>query len=576
MANFAPLKNRLLAGLDENLEVFDLRGRVLDYGAGSADVIRHVLAGRRFEEGVAYDPSYTASDLEAGSRMEGMRLACGLEEVGSGFDLALLFDVIEHLPEPEAALREVHSRVVDNGWLVATVPYNAREWGEDDEFYGHLRRLSREGVINLFERSGWDVIRVLDPSFPTFWLMRRAYLLASGLIGGLREGTEEKTESDIQRSLASSRKKAWDNLSNVPERMAAQLLPWKMLRRFDLYFESLFLGFELFVVCQRRQARAQCETCGYGLYSNGAFFDRYSLQVCGYCSSERILPGKHISPAHARDKILPAPVESLRSWLRPLRVRSLAKLPVPERSVLEFGSGNGRLLQAFRDRGWRTLGLVSSERVAARVPEGAGPVEVGGLDSIRESRFGLLSLFHMIESSDDLDRTFEEVDRLLLPGGYLALEYPNGRSLLRRVFGWRWFGYDPPNHRLVNNPVALADRLGLSNYRMVAQSYFSPEYSFLSFAQTIANVLLPFHRDALFGMLLGRRLGVLEGVLAVLTGIMAIILLPLFAIYQPIASALGGGCIVRQVFKKGDFGTASDPEGVVGPGSTREGGPLGV
>lgn len=558
MANFAPLKNRLLAGLDENLEVFDLRGRVLDYGAGSADVIRHVLAGRRFEEGVAYDPSYTAADVEAGSRLEGLRLARGLEEVGSGFDLALLFDVIEHLPEPEAALREVHARVAVDGWLVATVPYNAREWGEDDEFYGHLRRLSRAGVINLFERSGWNVVRVLDPSFPTFWLLRRAYLLASRLTSGLRGATEPKVASDIERSLASSKRNAWDDLSKVPERMASQLLPWNVLRRFDLYFESLFLGFELFVVCQKREGNAQCETCGYGLYSNGAFFHRYSSQVCRYCGSERLLPREHLSPAHAREKILPAPIERLRSGLRPLRVRSLAKLPVPDRSILEFGSGNGRLLQAFRDRGWRTLGLVSSERVAALVPEEAGPVEVGTLQSVGGPGFGLLSLFHMIESADDLDRTFQEADRLLLPGGYLVLEYPNSRSLLRRVFGWRWFGYDPPHHRLVNNPVSLADRLGLANYRMVAQSHFSVEYSFLSFAQTIANVLLPFQRDAFFGMLLGRRQGSLEKFLAVLTAVLAVFLLPLFAIYQPLASALGRGCIVRQVFKKGDLVARSE------------------
>ncbi len=52
---------------------------------------------------------------------------------------------------------------------------------------------------------------------------------------------------------------------------------------------AIFLGFELFLVCQRREKAPTCEVCEQSVYSSGRFFDRFSLQVCRYCGSEKVL-----------------------------------------------------------------------------------------------------------------------------------------------------------------------------------------------------------------------------------------------------------------------------------------------
>ncbi len=57
-----------------------------------------------------------------------------------GFDVAGLFDVIEHLDDPRAALRDALALMRDGGWLVGTVPALMRLWSRVDVQAGHRRR----------------------------------------------------------------------------------------------------------------------------------------------------------------------------------------------------------------------------------------------------------------------------------------------------------------------------------------------------------------------------------------------------------------------------------------------------
>jgi 2-polyprenyl-3-methyl-5-hydroxy-6-metoxy-1,4-benzoquinol methylase len=196
--------------------------------------------------------------------------------------------------------------------------------------------------------------------------------------------------------------------------------------------------------------------------------------------------------------------------------------------------------------------VLSPEMAEAAKKLGADVMLADVLDVPLERQFGIVTLFHVIEHVRNLRLALDHLDKLLLPGGYLILEYPNGRSLLKRVFQRRWFGYDPPYHRLQINPRILADNMGLRNYRLIGESHFSLEYSFFIFAQTMANALLPFQRDALYRLLQRRDLTMIERWSAYVTVLILVVSAPLFLIYQPIASLLRMGCIVRQIFKKTD------------------------
>lgn len=557
MANFAPMRDRLLYVLRANLELFGIGGRFLDYGSGPGDVARFLLTDCGLTSGWAYDPAL--EDAELGTHAVGGGVLVGtrsLADVDDEVDLGILFDVVEHVPDAAATLRELRSKVRDGGWLAMTVPYNAHEWGADDDFYGHLRRLSRRGAITLLEQNGWNVIRVLDPTFPTMWLIRRAYLTMRRFGGGALglKPEHEAGATDLERSFRSPRHKPWNPTAELPVQLVTNLVPWNVVRGLDLYFESLFWGFELFILAQKRSDEALCEVCRHGRYSFHRFFDHYSLQKCAYCGSEKILPEIATYVPRSEQKRLGPTLRGILARVRERRARRIAKLDVPERSLLDVGAGGAELAAALAGLGWSVRGSSASEQ-DANVARAAGiEVVVAEASSLPEDRsYGVVSLFHVVEHTADLSRTLEKLDRLVKPGGYLVLEYPNGRSLLKALLGWRWFGYDPPFHRLQVNPTVLADRLGLENYRLIDEQHFSLEYSFFVFAQSIVNALMPFQRDALYRWLCGRSSGAFERVCAAVSVPLFVLLLPLFLLYQPIAALLHRGCVVRQVFKKTDI-----------------------
>jgi SAM-dependent methyltransferase len=96
---------------------------------------------------------------------------------GERFDAILFADVLEHLRNPAVLLRRVRPFVAEGGVVVASIPnvahasvrlallggsFRYREQGLLDET--HLRFFTREGVLDLFESSGYLITR---------WLRRR-------------------------------------------------------------------------------------------------------------------------------------------------------------------------------------------------------------------------------------------------------------------------------------------------------------------------------------------------------------------------------------------------------------------
>lgn len=72
---------------------------------------------------------------------------------GGGFDAVGLFDVVEHLDNPEIVLRACASLLRPGGVLVGTVPALSLLWSDYDVFAGHRLRFDRGGVRSLFARA---------------------------------------------------------------------------------------------------------------------------------------------------------------------------------------------------------------------------------------------------------------------------------------------------------------------------------------------------------------------------------------------------------------------------------------
>ena len=85
------------------------------------------------------------------------------------FDLVTAIDVLEHMPDDLAGLREIHRVLRPGGFVVLTVPAFQVLWGEHDELYGHYRRYRTQQVRALLEATRFEV-RTLSYFQPLYFL----------------------------------------------------------------------------------------------------------------------------------------------------------------------------------------------------------------------------------------------------------------------------------------------------------------------------------------------------------------------------------------------------------------------
>ncbi len=130
------------------------RARILDAGCGSG---RNMVELARHGEVVGIELSPTsvrlAREREAGEVLEGSLLDIAVEE--GSFDLTVSLDVIEHLEEDVAALRELRRVTKPGGALLVTVPAYQWLWSGHDEINHHHRRYNRRTLLAAAEQAGW-------------------------------------------------------------------------------------------------------------------------------------------------------------------------------------------------------------------------------------------------------------------------------------------------------------------------------------------------------------------------------------------------------------------------------------
>jgi SAM-dependent methyltransferase len=76
------------------------------------------------------------------------------------FDVAGAFDVIEHIEDDQAVLRELCAALAPGGGLLLTVPQHPALWSEYDVHAGHVRRYRRAELRAKVAGAGLEVVRM--------------------------------------------------------------------------------------------------------------------------------------------------------------------------------------------------------------------------------------------------------------------------------------------------------------------------------------------------------------------------------------------------------------------------------
>ncbi|HST32696.1 MAG TPA: class I SAM-dependent methyltransferase [Solirubrobacteraceae bacterium] len=205
-------RRKVLERVVEDLRL-PARARILDAGCGSGrnmvELARHgtVTGIELADASVSLARERGMGEVIAGSVLE-------MPFEADSFDLAASLDVIEHLEDDLAALRELRRVVAPGGSLLVTVPAYQWLWSGHDEINHHFRRYTRRSLQRAGEEAGWHqvrttyfnslllpaaiMLRVLDrfsrkttessldlwvPPQPLNWLLERPLQLEAAMIG---------------------------------------------------------------------------------------------------------------------------------------------------------------------------------------------------------------------------------------------------------------------------------------------------------------------------------------------------------------------------------------------------------
>ncbi len=129
---------------------------VLDVGAGDAYFARRLAASLAPGSLVtAWDSAYSVADL-ASLHAEGAgRLVATAARPAGTFDVALLLDVLEHVEDDAAFLRDVAANLVrPGGALLVSVPTWPALFSDHDVALGHHRRYRPRDAASLLRAAG--------------------------------------------------------------------------------------------------------------------------------------------------------------------------------------------------------------------------------------------------------------------------------------------------------------------------------------------------------------------------------------------------------------------------------------
>jgi SAM-dependent methyltransferase len=129
-------------------------GTIIDFGAGTGTFARRLAAIERRVICVEAD-----SALRAGLAGEGFASYSALDELAAeGADYIYSLNVLEHIADDLAALRQLRSRLRAGGRLLLYVPAFPCLFSSMDRAVGHFRRYRRRPLIGLVSGAGFDVM----------------------------------------------------------------------------------------------------------------------------------------------------------------------------------------------------------------------------------------------------------------------------------------------------------------------------------------------------------------------------------------------------------------------------------
>tara|TARA_B100001989_G_C24550023_1_gene473748 strand:+ start:4371 stop:5096 length:726 start_codon:yes stop_codon:yes gene_type:complete len=204
---------------------------VLDVGAGSGIFSRQLLDHNMAGSAVCVDPNYEA-ESEEDQNGKSIKFVKSIDKTTQ--DLILMMDVLEHVPDDVALLKEYADTMDVGGKVLITVPAFQFMWSGHDVFLEHYRRYTIEMMENTIKGAGLKPIKsryFFGSLFPVVAAIRltKKMLFEKGKIEGKSE------------------------LKLYPDWMNQSLIAVHDLERLSIFKMNKLFGLSVFCLCEKKE-----------------------------------------------------------------------------------------------------------------------------------------------------------------------------------------------------------------------------------------------------------------------------------------------------------------------------------
>lgn len=168
--------------------------RVLEIGAGTGNLSMHLMP-RSVYWATDLNRHYLDYLLKLRATRPYMRVAFtdaadpATFPTGQSFDTVVCLNVVEHIQDDIAALRNIRGVLADRGRAIVLVPHGPWLFGTLDEVLGHFRRYTSDELASVCAEAGFRVEGILKfnkPGVPAWWFNARVLRRKTFGLGQIR------------------------------------------------------------------------------------------------------------------------------------------------------------------------------------------------------------------------------------------------------------------------------------------------------------------------------------------------------------------------------------------------------
>lgn len=144
-------------------------------------------------------------------------------------------------------------------------------------------------------------------------------------------------------------------------------------------------------------------------------------------------------------------------------------------TLLDVGSGTGYFADAMQMKGWFVDAIEKDDKARQYSQEKfqLNVLDDSGLYRLKPGTYDVITMWHVMEHMESLDKVWEQLYRLLNERGKLIIAVPNNTSYDAEIYKEKWAAYDVPRHLWHFNPLTI-QRMGLKHNFILAAHYPMP------------------------------------------------------------------------------------------------------